>query len=307
MAEFCSQETLRFSEPIAGSAPPVKRYVFVGWPRGEWQFNPMLPKSPPAGFASLVDTIRGSDEASLRLFNRKLVDGKTEVIFCPEMIRVTDVPVDQLAACIETYLAGQEITFKKEALSGQHLFVCTHGIRDKCCAKFGFGSVRALRAAEKTGEFSAEQLHIWETTHLIGDRFAGTAIAFPQGQMFGRMGPNNAVPVIQGLLTQRIHAPCYRGNVFLDEQFQVCEALAQTFITDNDVEGEVSIERLEDEQFRVRIHAGKTTYSATLTLYQQQFEFYSNCTHLADGQVSTKLRWVPRQDTALEWSESESA
>ena len=125
--------------------------------------------------------------------------------------------------------------------------------------------------------------------------------------MFGRMGPNNALPVIQGLLTQRIYAPCYRGNIFLDEQFQVCEALAQTFIADHNVEGEVSIERLEDEQFRIRIHAGKTTYSATLTLHQQQFEFYSNCTHLADGQVSTKLRWVPRQDTALEWSESESA
>ena len=60
--------------------------------------------------------------------------------------------------------------------------VCTHGKRDRCCAKWGVPVHDALVrvAPEET----------WHTTHLGGHRFAANVTSFPFGVSYGRLGPD---------------------------------------------------------------------------------------------------------------------
>jgi hypothetical protein len=78
--------------------------------------------------------------------------------------------------------------------------VCTHGKRDRCCARNGRPLYDALRREAETG-------WVWQSTHVGGDRFAGNVVVFPHGLYYGRVGPDEA----QMLLAE--HA---EGNVWLN-------------------------------------------------------------------------------------------
>ncbi len=65
------------------------------------------------------------------------------------------------------------------------LVVCTHGKRDRCCAKNGRPLYDALRRETESG-------WVWQSTHVGGDRFAGNVVVFPQGLYYGRVEPGDA-------------------------------------------------------------------------------------------------------------------
>lgn len=64
------------------------------------------------------------------------------------------------------------------AADGPHLFVCSHGKRDQCCAVKGRALVRELESTIT---------QVWECSHLGGHRFAPTALLLPHGGVFGRL------------------------------------------------------------------------------------------------------------------------
>jgi hypothetical protein len=80
------------------------------------------------------------------------------------------------------------------------LVVCTHGKRDRCCAKFGRPLYDALRREAESG-------WVWQSTHVGGDRFAGNVVVLPQGLYYGRVEREN----VRALLDE--HA---EGNLLLE-------------------------------------------------------------------------------------------
>jgi hypothetical protein len=80
------------------------------------------------------------------------------------------------------------------------LVVCTHGKRDRCCAKHGRPLYDALRREAESG-------WVWQSTHVGGDRFAGNVVLLPLGLYYGRVSPGD----VPALLDQ--HS---RGNVLLE-------------------------------------------------------------------------------------------
>jgi hypothetical protein len=58
--------------------------------------------------------------------------------------------------------------------------VCTHGKRDKCCAKFGYALYKSLREGE-------ERERVWQSSHVGGDRFAANLICFPHGLFYAHV------------------------------------------------------------------------------------------------------------------------
>jgi hypothetical protein len=85
------------------------------------------------------------------------------------------------------------------------LVVCTHGKRDRCCARHGRPLYDALRAAAPRGE-------VWQSTHVGGDRFAGNVVALPQGTFHGRVGPDDVPGLLAALGTRRVDLEHYRGR-----------------------------------------------------------------------------------------------
>lgn len=55
------------------------------------------------------------------------------------------------------------------------VFVCVHGQRDTCCAKFGYAVFSELKIYEQA---------VRQCSHLGGDRFAANMIVFPDGDCF---------------------------------------------------------------------------------------------------------------------------
>jgi hypothetical protein len=55
--------------------------------------------------------------------------------------------------------------------------VCTHGRRDRCCARLGGPLARSL--AKERGD------EVWETTHVGGHKFAANLVLLPHGRYYG--------------------------------------------------------------------------------------------------------------------------
>jgi hypothetical protein len=83
--------------------------------------------------------------------------------------------------------------------------VCTHGKRDRCCAKYG----RPLYDVLKT---KIDPAWVWQSTHVGGDRFAGNVVVLPEGLYFGRVGDSDLDPLLDDYFDGRIHLERYRGR-----------------------------------------------------------------------------------------------
>ncbi|MFF8835867.1 sucrase ferredoxin [Streptomyces sp. NPDC015130] len=83
------------------------------------------------------------------------------------------------------------------------ILVCTHGLRDTCCA---------LRGRPVAGALSDvwPQL-VWECTHVGGDRFAANVAVVPDGVYYGNLDALSAVTVVEEHLSDHIHPNHLRG------------------------------------------------------------------------------------------------
>jgi hypothetical protein len=108
---------------------------------------------------------------------------------------------DALAYDLAAIAAGRD-TQGGELCDAPLFLVCTHGRRDKCCAKFGMPLYNALR--EQAGD------SVWQCSHVGGDRFAGNLVCFPHGLFYAHATPEAGRRV----------ADAYRGGRLLPEEFR---------------------------------------------------------------------------------------
>ena len=126
------------------------------------------------------------------------------------------------------------------------LVVCTHGKRDRCCAKNGRPLYDALR-------HETESSWVWQSTHVGGDRFAGNVVMLPQGLYYGRVEPGDVQELLEAHASGRIDMEHYRGRAAHTFPEQAAEHAIR------EAEGLVGIDDLElvgahavDDGWRVR-------------------------------------------------------
>jgi hypothetical protein len=127
-------------------------------------------------------------------------------------------------------LADGEVASCEVASGKRDILVCTHGARDACCGKFGYGFYVRLRdlAEERPGlpggAARREGVRVWRTSHLGGHRFAPTLLDLPSGRMFGRLAASDAEAILHGgaRLLDRLPA-IYRGRCAIPEPAQLVE------------------------------------------------------------------------------------
>jgi len=83
--------------------------------------------------------------------------------------------------------------------------VCTHGKRDKCCAKFGIPIYKTIQT--QVGESS-----VWQCSHVGGDRFAANVICFPDGIFYGHVTEETAKLIVKEYDERRIVLTNFRGR-----------------------------------------------------------------------------------------------
>jgi hypothetical protein len=208
---LCADDSLARDEPLAATASRVEHWLLVEY-GGYWPHEPLdaavfagrlrdhlasqlarLPRSrlllikrPGRARRERVSVVYGvTRERERRLFSLEL-DGHPDLL-----------DLDVAAA-----LLGER-DHPGVLLDHPLLVVCTHGIRDRCCARYGQALCRALQAAEPAWA--------WQSTHVGGDRFAGNLVALPEGLYFGRVTTDALPRLVREYVAGRVALDWYRG------------------------------------------------------------------------------------------------
>lgn len=103
---------------------------------------------------------------------------------------------------------------------GPLFLVCTHGKRDKCCAKFGIPIYQAIKSL--VGEAP-----VWQCSHIGGDRFAANVVCFPDGIFYGHVTEQTVRLMVQEYYERRILLPNFRGRSCYPFPVQAAEFFAR--------------------------------------------------------------------------------
>jgi hypothetical protein len=98
--------------------------------------------------------------------------------------------------------------------------VCTHGTRDKCCAKFGIPIYKTIRTL-------VEESSVWECSHVGGDRFAANVVCFPDGIFYGHVTEESAKLIVEQCFERRIVLTNFRGRACYSFPVQAAEFFAR--------------------------------------------------------------------------------
>jgi hypothetical protein len=209
---LCADVSDECAESLAATASRIDHWILVEY-RGLWDRD-VLGGSllSPELKAHLRRQLRGLGDARLLFVKkperrayarRQLFFGTSkpgeERFFQLEFDRHDDlVDLDFAAA-----LSGEETP----GLPVDHplYVVCTHGKRDRCCAKYGRPLYDALRNEAESG-------WVWQSTHVGGDRFAGNVVVLPQGLYFGRVGREDVRPLLDEHAERNVLLGLYRGR-----------------------------------------------------------------------------------------------
>jgi hypothetical protein len=181
-----------------------------------------------------------------------------------------------VAAC-----AAGEQTTSGEIITEPLYLVCTHGKRDKCCAKFGFPIYKSMRE-ERDG-------NVWQSSHVGGDRFAANLVCFPHGLFYAHMTEEAARQVATRYEAKEIVLEKFRGRACYAYPVQAAEYFIRResgLLGLNELRGLSSV-RLDDDHWRVcfRAQGGGEMYETVIVRRNSEFSNYITCSVQAQTKV----------------------
>ena len=200
-------------EPVAATASRIEHWLLVEY-GGYWPYDPL----DAAVFAGSLRDRLAAQLGALR--NSRLLltkrsggerDDRVEVVYgsTPERgRRFFRLELDHHGELRGLDFAGALLGRSEppgEPVDHPLLLVCTHGTRDRCCARFGQPLCRALNRHAPEG-------WVRQVSHVGGDRFAGNVVCLPEGLYFGRVRPADVPGLLGDYLEGRIDVDRYRGR-----------------------------------------------------------------------------------------------
>lgn len=227
---FCTVAAQQAGESIAGTASHYQTYVLIEFPT-PWAPKVFSSEGIPASLRQFIKSIKALRSVQFLCIDRGVADTseettvivyeRSESSFCAgyDGYEFQVEGIDQVLSGLQSYWLGAAeaipITRAKDIL------ICTHGMRDKCCARFGKPFYREAKQLAAIGKLP--DARIWKVSHIGGHRFAPTAIAFPDGRYYGRLTLDALQAIVNrdgGILQLR---PTYRGWGILPAPLQVLE------------------------------------------------------------------------------------
>jgi hypothetical protein len=213
--ERCSEISLGAHESLVATATTAERWLLVEVP-GSWPRDVSALGALPTTAAGAVATWLEQTPGSRLLFIRR--PGRSSAQSLVFVIRAAESSVEVRRIELEDpdALADVDLARDGDRTDQQLVLVCGHGSRDTCCALRGTAVYGAL--ADRLGD---EEL--WVSSHQGGHRFAANVLVLPSGLQFGRVDPDEAVPVVARALQGRIELDRYRGRTCYASMVQAAE------------------------------------------------------------------------------------
>lgn len=274
---FCSRVSIASHEYFAGTGVRGRAYVFLPAPKRFWHEHEMNSHWASREELQAIAAARKAGVVT-RLYNPPGGEPDDAPVFVHAQ---DDLPAPGLQPLLE--LAGRRWRID---LSGRpRLAICTHGTRDRCCAKFGFAAFQTARRLAQEGVSAFEPI---ETSHLGGDRFAATGIFFPSGSMYAHLGDLDLAALCAAEAAGTIDAARYRGRVFDPQLVQLVRAgLAREGLA-NDATAPIAIDAKGPLELEASV--GGQRYHVRLRV--AEVEFYGSCAALSAAKPSHGRRTV---------------
>jgi hypothetical protein len=247
---FCADISAETAEPLTATASRVDHWLLVEY-RGLWNREvlggSLFSDRVKATLREQLDALPRSRLLFIRRPERRAREGRMVYL-----ARATEE--ENMLAGLEVghvdELVGLDLGTVAEPIDHPLLVVCTHGKRDRCCARYGRPLYDRLRE-------EAEEDWVWQSTHVGGDRFAGNLVCLPQGLYFGRVDAGDVWPVVDEYLAGRIHLPRYRGRSCYSFASQAAEVAVREArgLTAVDALRLVSSHQLAPERWKIRVLA----------------------------------------------------
>jgi hypothetical protein len=202
---FCADISAETAEPLTATASRIDRWILIEY-RGLWSRDvlggSLFSERVKAALREQLDALPRSRLLLVRRPERRARDGRMVYV-----ARSTEGAAALFGLEIDETedLAELDLAALTQPVDHPLLVVCTHGKRDRCCARYGRPLYDRIREA-------AEERWVWQSTHVGGDRFAGNLVALPHGLYFGRVGATDAWPLLDEYGGGRIYLDCYRGR-----------------------------------------------------------------------------------------------
>jgi hypothetical protein len=278
---YCSELSARSGERVFGTASTGEVWLLVEYPFA-WGSKAMessaLSTAIKEHLAALLKTIPRSrllfvkqDTPGSEGFNFFVVRSRARNPYSVRL-RLTDYK-DLLDVNVAAIVAGDST--EGGELTREPLFlVCTHGKRDKCCAKFGNPLYKSLREGA-SGE------SVWQSSHVGGDRFAANLVCFPHGLFYARVSEEEGARVASEYARGRIVLESFRGRACFAHPVQAAEYFvrAETGLVGLDDLRLAGRERAGALTWRVRFAEpeGGKIYEATVTSRASEFQNFITC------------------------------
>jgi hypothetical protein len=259
--ELCAELSLANAEPLAATASRIENWILVEY-RGLWNrellSGSVLSDALKEHLLAQLAALPRSRLLFVRRPDRR--DHPRYAVYfgsTPERGgRFQTLELDAHDDLVELDLAACLTGSASVGVPVDHplLVVCTHGKRDRCCAKFGRPLYDELCE-------QAERDWVWQSTHVGGDRFAGNLVSLPTGLYFGRVERSDVWSLLDELVAGRIAMERYRGRCCytFPEQAAEREVRELTGLKAVDDLRLLASER-DGQGWRVRYRAGAAEY-----------------------------------------------
>ena len=222
---FCADLSLEQHDPLAGSAAHAERNLLLSWPRAKWLRKLRHASDMSDSLKQTLDTL-ADDGLRINLIQQPGMEKYQHQLFLMPERRRFRVARWELEDFFSAFEAGQSLTqWEQPPLLNDLILCCTHGTKDKCCAKYGYKTFKAL--ANSVAEHPLP-FEVWESSHLGGCRLAASVIILPNVRKYGRITPEQALPFLQAEAHQQRYLPGYRGGSQLTPAQQSAEIAALT-------------------------------------------------------------------------------
>jgi hypothetical protein len=233
MTDFCSQYSRQVDEPLAGTGGHPVSNLLLSWPIGDWsrtfyQANSMGNETLQR-IGNIVDSGR-----RINLMDRPDQPKDSHRAYLMPERRAFEIPTAELNDFLDALHTKQNLgAWEKDTEQRKVILCCTHGKKDKCCAKFGNASFKAMDTAIQKNW--AETFEVWKSTHLGGCRLASAAVVFPNARKYGRIDVEHTQALLESEFNDTPYLPCYRGNGSLTQRQQIADIEARKILAEQGI------------------------------------------------------------------------
>ncbi|WP_249978634.1 sucrase ferredoxin [Vreelandella olivaria] len=292
---FCADLSLEQDDPLAGSAAHLERNLLISWPRAKWLRTMRHASDMSDTLKQTLDSIAGNGRR-INLIHRQQQDATQHQIFLMPEKRCFSVPREQLVVFLTAWQNDSPLDRWEQSLLEHDLVLCcTHGKKDKCCAKYGYQTYKALT---KTVAEHQLPFDVWESSHLGGCRLAASLILLPHVRKYGRITPAQVLPFLHSEARNERYLPCYRGDSQLTPAQQCSQLAALNHLSNSGYQPQLTlIEDKGNEQERLirwQWQLGQTHGQLNVRCHATTIMRVDSCSDLEQGPTESVV-WRVRE------------